>query len=240
MPLTYSSCKMNHYRLSSGRGDKPVLLFGHTGITLAAAVLLNRTLPQSHNLPTRTYELRGKSPLSHQKPYPQNRSSRVISWLTSLADRIDIRLLLIGSLLPDLIDKPIAWFFFRETFSNDRIFSHTLIFLIVIALSGLYLYWNRNKTWLLVLSFGTLTHLILDAMWRTPRTLLWPLYGFSFVRYDLAAFNLSSLIQGIFHTLLTYPAICIPELVGLAVVIWFAWLLTRRRTLYAFIRHGRV
>ena len=211
-----------------------MLIFGHTGITLGAAVLLNRALTRSQALP-RANELRGQPRLSPGIP-PQTRpSGGIVSWFTSLGNRIDIRLLLVGSLLPDIIDKPVGQFFLRDIFSNGRIFCHTLLFLILITLGGLYLYWSRNKTWLLVLSFGTFTHLILDLMWLTPRTLLWPLYGFSFERIDLTFW-----IQDMFHALLTNPTVGIPDLVGAVVVIWFLWLLVRRGNLYAFIRNGQV
>ncbi len=205
-------------------------------MTLAAAVLLNGALAKSHTLPNRTDELRSQPQPSAGMPSPQNSSSvGIVSWLTSLANRIDIRLLLMGSLLPDIVDKPVGQFFFRETFGSGRIFCHTLLFLAVITVGGLYLYWSRNRTWLLVLSFGTLTHLIFDQMWLLPRTLLWPLYGFTFVRYDL-----SNWIQDIFYALLAYPIVSISELVGAAIVIWFVWLLVQRGRLYAFLRNGRV
>ncbi len=67
------------------------------------------------------------------------------SWFVALARRVDIRLQLVGSLLPDIIDKPVGQFFFRETFSNDRIFSHTLLFLIIIAAAGFYLYKRHRQ-----------------------------------------------------------------------------------------------
>ena len=154
-----------------------MLIFGHTVITLAAAVLLNGALAKRYTLPTRRDELSGNPPPSPENFSRQGRSSSVVSWLTSFAYRVDIRLLLIGSLLPDIVDKPLGLFLLRDTFASGRIFCHTLLFLIVITLVGLYLYRSRKKTWLLVLSFGTFTHLILDAMWRTPRTFHWPLYG---------------------------------------------------------------
>lgn len=213
-------------------------MFGHTGITLAVAVLLNGALTKRYSLPARRDELGGKPTPSPEKLSRQGRSSSALLWLTSLGNRVDIRLLLIGSLLPDIVDKPLGLFFFRDTFSNGTIFCHTLLFLIVITLVGLYLYRSRKKIWLLVLSFGTFTHLILDAMWLTPRTLLWPLYGLSFDRYDPIA--LSDWIRKLFHKLLIFPAIFIPELLGAAIIIWFAWLLVRRGNLYAFIRNGRV
>ena len=212
-----------------------MLIFGHIGITLGAAVLLNGALTKSRTFPTGMDELRGQPPLSPEKPSHQNRSSGTSSWLTSLADHIDIRLLLIGSLLPDIIDKPVGRFFFAETFSNGRIFCHTLLFLTVLILGGLYLYWRHSKTWLLILSFGTFTHLILDLMWLLPQTLLWPLYGLQFEKVCL-----SSWLRGIIYAILDNPIMCIPEIAGAGIAIWFIWLLVHRGKLYAFIRNGQV
>lgn len=161
-------------------------------------------------------------------------SGGIASWFTSLANRVDIRLLLVGSILPDIIDKPVGIFLFRDTFSSGRIFCHTLLFFILITCGGLYLYRSRNKIWLLVLSFGTFTHLIFDLMWLTPRTLLCPLYGFSFEKIDIGYW-----IQDMFQALLTNPMVWISELVGLAIFVCFIWLLVRRGNLYAFIRNGQ-
>ncbi len=213
-----------------------MLLFGHAGITLGTAVLLNGILTKIQTIVTKTNQLKEQPQASTRTPvYRSSSSSSVPPWFTSLADRIDIRLLLIGSLLPDIIDKPIGRFLFRETYNNGSIFCHTLLFLIVITAGGLYLYRYRNKTWLLALSFGTFIHLILDGMWLAPQTLLWPLYGFSFERIDV-----NSWIQHLFYNLLNKPVVGIPELVGVAIIVWFVWLLVHRRTLYAFIRSGQV
>lgn len=180
----------------------------------------------------------GPPPASPQKLSRQGHSSSAVSWLTSLGNRVDIRLLLIGSLLPDIADKPLGLFLFQDIFGTGTIFCHTLLFLIVITLVGLYLYRSRKKTWLLVLSFGTFTHLILDMMWLTPRTLLWPLYGLSFERYDFI--NLSYWIQKMLDNIFIDLAIGITELMGAAIVIWFVWLLVRRGNFCAFLRNGRV
>jgi inner membrane protein len=211
-----------------------MLVFGHTVVTVGAALLLNRALTKSQ-AHRRVNESRGKPRPRPGIPSQNWSSDGIVSWFTSLANRIDIRLLLVGSLLPDIIDKPVGVFLFRDTFSNGRIFCHTLLFLILITLGGLYLYRSRNKTWLLVLSFGTFTHLILDRMWLTPRTLLWPLYGFSFEKIDLTHW-----MQQIFHILLTTPTVWISELAGAVIVACFVWLLVRRGNLYAFIRKGQV
>jgi inner membrane protein len=210
-----------------------MLLFGHIAIPLGAVILLNGATNriQANCLAN---ESKGNPQPSPEVP-PQNCSSGgIASWFASLLNRIDMRLLIIGSLLPDIIDKPIGVFIFRDTFSNGRIFGHTLFFLILLTLGGLFLYWRRNKLWLLVLAFGTFVHLILDQMWRTPRTLLWPLYGFSFPRTDLGHWT-----WDILYNLLTRPAVWLPELVGAVVVGCFVWLLIRRGNLYAFLRNGR-
>jgi len=213
-----------------------MLLLGHTGITLGAVALVNGILSKSHGLHKRENKVTKRlQTLPEIKSAQEHHSGSRLSSLTSLTNRIDIRLLLIGSLLPDIFDKPIGQFFFRDSLSNGRIFCHTLAFLLLITVAGSYLYRSYKKTWLLVLSLGTFTHLICDQMWLTPRTLLWPLYGWTFQRADLTLW-----MQNIFYALRTNPAVYIPELVGAAVLIWFLVVLVRRRQVYAFIRNGRL
>jgi inner membrane protein len=219
------------------QGKRQMLVFGHAGITLAAALLLNSAPAKNRMLATSVNRSGGQAEASAGTSPTQKRSSGRMSWLTSLADRIDIRILFVGSLLPDIIDKPVGLFFFKEIFSNGRIFCHTLLFLVLITIGGLLLYLKRSKTWLLVLSFGTFTHLILDMMWRTPQTLLWPLYGFSFAKVE---FNFTPWLLEMFYAVLNDPTVFIPELVGVGVVIWFVWVLWRREKIGVFLRNGRV
>ena len=90
-------------------------------------------------------------------------------------------------MLPDLIDKPMGQFLFQDTFSNGRIFGHTLLFSALILIASIILYYSRRRsTGLLCLPFGSIMHLILDGMWLTPSTLLWPLYGWQFEKVDLS------------------------------------------------------
>ncbi len=213
-----------------------MLILGHTGITLGAAVLLNSALFKN-----RPFTMRANAPrkqlLDSSQPLLSQHStlSSKTSPLTSLATRFDIRLLLIGSLFPDIIDKPVGIYFFRDTFSNGRIFCHTLLFVILIALAGLYLYQSRRKLWLLVFSFGVFSHLVLDQMWLNPRTLFWPLYGFSFEPEDLTDWVLH-----ILRAPVSNPALLVSELIGGAILLWFIALLVRNRTVWAFIKQGKV
>ncbi|MEE9583292.1 MAG: metal-dependent hydrolase [Dehalococcoidales bacterium] len=213
-----------------------MLVLAHTGITLGAAVLLAGSLTGGHQ-PKATGNEASKSPRKLSQLAPSLLSSplrKAPSWLASLGKLIDIRLLLAGALLPDIIDKPLGQFFFRETFSSGRIFGHTLLFLILITMIGLYLYRSRAQRWLLVLAFGTLAHLILDLMWQAPKTVLWPLLGFAFEKQDITNF-----IPNMFNALFTDPRVYVPELVGVAIIIWFSWILLHRRRVYSFIRFGR-
>ena len=210
-----------------------MLLFGHVGIALASAALgyglrdkLRRGITEGgleEISPTRD------SHSSNSKP------SIKASFFRSLANRLDIRFLLVGSMLPDIIDKPVGVYFFRETFSNGRIFSHTLLFLVVITIAGFLIKKYSGKTWGLALSFGTLFHFILDEILLTPKTLLWPLYGFGFEKYEIGNWWVN-----ILHGLLENPKNYIPEIIGFVVLAWFVWELSHRRAIMRFLRKGRV
>jgi hypothetical protein len=64
-------------------------------------------------------------------------TARVIEKSTN-EKRMDYRLVVIGSLLPDLIDKPIGRILFQNRFESGRVFAHTLAFVLVLISIGLY------------------------------------------------------------------------------------------------------
>jgi inner membrane protein len=189
-----------------------MFILAHTGITLGAATLVAGTINRR-----------------------QPGQNAIISWLNSLSQYVDIRVLLVGSLLPDIIDKPVGQVFFRETFSNGRIFAHTLLFLIVLAGIGFFLFKSYRQVWMLTLATGTFTHLVMDRMWNTPGTLFWPLLGFTFEKVELTDW-----LWNLFKTLLYRPGAYIPELIGLAVLLWFGLVLVFRKKVGAFLKSGRV
>jgi inner membrane protein len=188
-----------------------MLVLGHAGITLGAATLLAGAVK-----------------------YRREPKNSKLSWLSSLSSYIDIRILLIGSLLPDIIDKPVGRYFFRETFSSGRIFSHSLLFLVVIAAAGFYLYQRRRQVWLLTLAFGTFMHLILDQMWLIPGTLLWPFLGFTFERTEVTDW-----LSEILRSLTSYPEVYIPELAGFLILVFFGITLIVRKKTGAFLKYGK-
>lgn len=213
-----------------------MLPFAHIGITLGTVTLL-ANLVARRPFSKKVAEADDGSVTEHRQTakVAVEPSAPGVSWLHTLRRYADIRFILVGSLLPDIIDKPVGQVIFRETFSSGRIYCHTLLFTILLGLSGLYIYRRRHKTWLAALALGTFAHIILDRMWDDPHTLLWPLYGFTLRGTDLTGW-----VSRMFQLLFSNPEQCIPELVGLAVVVWFAWILLRRKTIFAFLRHGQI
>jgi hypothetical protein len=101
-------------------------------------------------------------------------------------DRMDLRLLIVGAVLPDLIDSPIGAIWF-EGLGGVRLFGHTMLFaagamVVVLALTRRG---RPRKRWM-PLAVGVLVHLVLDGMWADPETLWWPFLGtdFSVSGYD--------------------------------------------------------
>jgi membrane-bound metal-dependent hydrolase YbcI (DUF457 family) len=106
----------------------------------------------------------------------------------------DLAFVLLGSMLPDIIDKPLGEVLFG-TPAMGRTITHTLLFLLLLGIAAYYLS-DLRLAWV---AGGVLAHLLLDFMWNSPSTLLWPLLG-------------------------SFPqAADLPEVLGLAYLLYFAW-----------------
>ena len=105
---------------------------------------------------------------------------------SSIADAVDYRLVALGALLPDLIDKPLNWFIIGDALNNNgHLFGHTLLFALTILLPGLYLLVSRNDPRLLPVGVAVLSHFAGDPVTHAPGILLWPLLGVEFSRVSL-------------------------------------------------------
>lgn len=118
----------------------------------------------------------------------------------------DVRLLVLGGLLPDIIDKPLGHLILPE--NNGRIFAHTLLFAVMVLISAMI--WRR----LVPLSLGVSGHLLLDGMFLEPRSALWPLFGgFPSTDYDVIDW---------IHAYLE-PYVIAEEVAGLLIILAVAW-----------------
>ncbi|MGB4653726.1 metal-dependent hydrolase [Methanothrix sp.] len=123
-----------------------------------------------------------------------------------LSSRLDLMFLALGSMLPDILDKPLGLLVFGSA-NMGRTFAHTLLFLIILAAISFHLQDIKMAS----LTWGVLVHLILDSMWSSPIILLWPLLGgFPSAPYMDTLSYLQMLLTG-----LEDPGILIPELLGL-------------------------
>jgi membrane-bound metal-dependent hydrolase YbcI (DUF457 family) len=144
-------------------------------------------------------------------------------------------MLLIGSMLPDIIDKPLGIYLLADEIGNGRIYGHTLLFLLFTVTAGILLYYFRGSPALLLISAGTFAHLVLDQMWQNPSTLFWPILGAEFERHETGEW-----LGGLFETLTSNPSVYIPEIIGVLIVAVFAWQIIRNGRILAFIRTGRI
>ena len=149
--------------------------------------------------------------------------------------RIDYRVVLLGAVLPDIIDKPIGRLFFEETFQNSRLFGHTLLLSVVLLLGiQLTLRGKTARRWF-ILPIAMLLHLVLDGMWNQPITFFWPLFGTDFPKMPEANYWLDVLRRPLEH-----PASAAQELIGLLLLFYLGWAyhLHQREARREFLRTG--
>jgi len=160
-----------------------------------------------------------------------------LSQLGAVTGAIDYRLALLGSMLPDIIDKPMGHYFLADTFNNGRIFAHTLLFFLLLLSIGLYRLWRGGRTGFIILALCSGGHLILDEMWRIPQTLFWPLHGWAFPKSPQIT-DWWQVLSRWFHGLETNPATYIPEIIGLVILLPIGLVLLRSGRLFQFLRCG--
>ncbi|MBN1368904.1 MAG: metal-dependent hydrolase [Dehalococcoidaceae bacterium] len=195
-----------------------MLLLAHTGITVGCVWLAGKAAPLLHSeKPAAGADKTARGPrLNNPRPF------------------IDYRLLFIGSILPDLIDKPLGIYFLADELSNGRIYAHTLLFALILLGSGLAVYLTGQNTGGLVLAGGVFAHLMLDSIWLAPGTFLWPLYGLAFDKYPTEDW-----LSSIFEAMFSKPAVFIPEIIGLLLLLAFFWQLFRKKRFGQFLKSGR-
>ena len=194
-----------------------MLILGHTSITLGTAVVVEALR-------------RPRAPGSTDATgVPQ----RLHGALVSLSRRVDLRLLLVGSLLPDIIDKPLGLLLLPDVFGTGRIYCHALIFPVALATIGVIPYLKYKSNGLLVLAYGAVMHLVLDSMWLNQGTLFWPVTELS-----LPAVASTGWLGNIFLSLLTNPAAYFPEIAGAILLLPVFLLVKRSGGVLHFLRTG--
>jgi hypothetical protein len=164
--------------------------------------------------------------------------------------RIDVRLLVLCGLLPDLIDKAL-YLLPLERLTGRRLArgasaGHSLLASMLVAGA---LGPRRPAGW--AYAGAVLGHLALDGIWQRPTTLLWPLLGLGLERVGPAAIREPDrgmrrrprdlgIIYG--QVLLGNAEQGLAELVGLAALLALAhqWRLYRPLVEWSWLRTGRL
>jgi len=162
---------------------------------------------------------------------------KVMVWwgFKKVAEVVDYRLVLLGSMLPDIIDKPLGGLILKEVLGNGRIYSHTLIFLLFLFMVGMFLWSKYDRPGMLVLAGGSFFHYILDGMWLYPETFFWPVFGWSFPKGDP-----ESWMQLWITNLLADPLVYVPEIIGGIILMYLGVELFRRKKVKCFIKTGEI
>ena len=150
--------------------------------------------------------------------------------------RVDYRFIVLGALLPDIIDKPLGLILLPGILANGRTFLHTLLFLTLTVLAALLIYRQRRGMWGIYIAFGVLAHFIMDAIWTDPVTFYWPFLGPFQTHPGISAWILQSWIQ----SLIEEPRLYIPEIAGFLILLFFTARLIVQKHVKAFIQQGRL
>ena len=148
---------------------------------------------------------------------------------------VDYRLVIVASLLPDLVDKPLSHLLVGSYTYESRAFGHSLAFLGCFCLIMLIHYlWTRKST-LFPVCLGILLHDVFDEMWLQPGVLYWPLYGWTFPR---SAENVwQSMIQIWDYRI---HALDLYDNLGVLILLWFFMRLALNGRLTGFIKQGKM
>jgi hypothetical protein len=149
--------------------------------------------------------------------------------------QIDYRTVIVGAMLPDIVDKPLGLWIAPDLVDHSlRSIAHSLLFgLLVLAIGGLFLV-ARRRPRAVLLGIASSGHLIMDRMWSNPTILLWPFLGWEFAaEYP----GIGEWASGHLTNLLTFFT-DIPELFGFLAIIGFTAHILRPGNLKRFLATG--
>ena len=186
-----------------------MLFAGHIGITLAAA----------------KYAPRVVTDINRRFNPPRGIRTSTQPW----TERLDDRALIVGSMLPDIVDKPLALFLAPTLVGHSlRNYGHTLVFAALALAVALALAALTKRQWPVVLALASAGHLLLDMMWFSHRILFWP-----FTTPDFSPRYIHE--WGPRPDLIYLGA----EALGLIVISWVGFTLIKKRRLGVWLLTGR-
>jgi hypothetical protein len=138
----------------------------------------------------------------------------LIVYVTLGRRRIDYRFVLLGAVLPDLIDWVLGLLIFDGP--AGRWIAHSLVAVIVVTIVILIAFHGETRLAVFGIGVGWLLHLVGDGMWAAPETFLWPAFGTDFATAPAEPYSWDLFVHPLDH-LATWGG----ELVGVAILAWF-------------------
>jgi hypothetical protein len=151
--------------------------------------------------------------------------------------KVDVRFLLAGAVLPDVVDLLVGTILFSERFSTGELWFHTLLLpSIYMVLVLLLTRRGRRRRAFMAFGVGWLFHLILDGMWAEPEVLFWPFFGWEMPMGEAPFWPLA------WERALSDPWRWVLEAIGLAYLVWlwFATGLNLKERRDGLVREGRL
>lgn len=100
--------------------------------------------------------------------------------------KVDLRLLVLGAVVPDVVDVIIGFFLGQPT--RQRL-GHALITPTVVAIVILITTRRgRQRRRMMTVIVAWMFHLLLDGVWVRQETFLWPFFGFEFAAWPATGF----------------------------------------------------
>lgn len=134
--------------------------------------------------------------------------------------KVDVRFLLLGAILPDLVDLPVGTLILADRYSTGELWFHSLLaptlymgMVLLATRRG-----RRRRAWMAV-GVGWLLHLLLDGMWVHQEVFLWPFFGWEIPAGEAPFWPLA------WERALADPWRWVREAVGVAYLGWLWWAL---------------
>ncbi len=128
--------------------------------------------------------------------------------------RIDYRFVLLGAVLPDLVDGALGLWVFEG--GAGRWAAHSLLIVLGVALVVLLVFRGERRLRVFGIAVGWLMHLVADGMWMAPQTFFWPAFGGRFSSTPEEPYSWELFTRPLEH-LSTWAG----ELAGVLVLAWF-------------------
>lgn len=162
-------------------------------------------------------------------------TAAALVYVTLGRSRIDYRFILLGAIVPDLLDGSLG--LLDVTGGSGRGIGHSLLTVTLVAVLIVLVFRGELRLSLVGIPVGWLIHTVCDGMWQAPRTFLWPLFGTGFAARPAEPYSWALITDPLSH-LSTWGG----ELIGFALLAWFwvAFRLGDEGRFRLFLKDGRL